>query len=588
MLPAAPAVVRSYATAKPAASEVSSILESRIAGSSVGSNVEETGRVLSVGNGIGRVWDLKNSVLHSSVALGNPIDGKGPIRATERHRAALKAPGILPRRSVNQPMMTGIKPIDAMVPIGRGQRELIISDRQTGKTTVAIDTILNQRRWNEGKDEEKKLYCVYVAVGQKCSTIAQLVKTLEENDAMKYSIIVAATASEAAPLQYFAPFSGCAMGKWFCDNGKHGLRIYFGLGGSHHCRFTPQSRRASHRSTDHPTLHVEDRITERSTTTCASHGSSSASLARLVIPADKRKRAWKWWRWCRRISIRALPLCASKNYQSDVVNFYVIPSDDSSPPPSHKWTLEPSRSHPPPLYYLPAVLTPSQEAFIAKRKAESLIFKVAETAEKEWSAFLDERDTSINEVRELQRRVSEEEAHKQVEQEAAKAEDHTGPSPVHNTEKNENTVPELSPSEPRMDVDKTVTEEGHGPTSKQDGLKPDEPERKDDPTAMQAPPNMADNDTSRRMYSVISNFLLAEAAPWCTRLAIFPSRAYLVWRISIFVPRMWQALYEQLKFFFNLYFLLVALSQFIPAFRTGFLITYIAPLAFVLLVTMGL
>ncbi|KAF8494243.1 P-loop containing nucleoside triphosphate hydrolase protein [Russula emetica] len=211
MLPTAPAVVRSYATAKPAASEVSSILESRIAGSSVGSNVEETGRVLSVGNGIGRVWDLKNSVLHSSVALGNPIDGKGPIQATERRRAALKAPGILPRHSVNQPMMTGIKPIDAMVPIGRGQRELIIGDRQTGKTAVAIDTILNQRRWNEGKDEEKKLYCVYIAVGQKRYTIAQLVKTLEENDAMKYSIIVAATASEAAPSQYLAPFSGCAM-----------------------------------------------------------------------------------------------------------------------------------------------------------------------------------------------------------------------------------------------------------------------------------------------------------------------------------------------------------------------------------------
>lgn len=147
---------------------------------------------------------------------------RAPIQTTEHRRAALKAPGILPRHSVNQPMMTGIKPIDAMVPIGRGQRELIIGDRQTGKTTVAIDTILNQRRWNEGKDEEKKLYCVYVAVGQKRSTIAQLVKTLEENDAMKYSIIVAATASEAAPLQYFAPFSGCAMGEWFCDNGKHG------------------------------------------------------------------------------------------------------------------------------------------------------------------------------------------------------------------------------------------------------------------------------------------------------------------------------------------------------------------------------
>ena len=123
-------------------------------------------------------------------------------------------------------MQTGLKPIDAMVPIGRGQRELIIGDRQTGKTAVAIDTILNQKRWNDGQDESKKLYCVYVAVGQKRSTVAQLVQTLEENDAMKYTIIVAATASEAAPLQYLAPFSGCAMGEWFRDNGKHACIIY--------------------------------------------------------------------------------------------------------------------------------------------------------------------------------------------------------------------------------------------------------------------------------------------------------------------------------------------------------------------------
>ncbi|RXW23052.1 hypothetical protein EST38_g2824 [Candolleomyces aberdarensis] len=273
---------RAYATAKPAASEVSSILESRISGTSVAGNVEETGRVLSVGDGIGRVWGLRNVQAEEMVefssgvrgmclnleadnvgvsifgndrlikegdtvkrtgqivdvpvgpgllgrvvnALGDPIDGKGPIEASERRRASVKAPGILPRRSVNQPMMTGLKPIDAMVPIGRGQRELIIGDRQTGKTAVAIDTILNQRRWNEGTDETKKLYCVYVAVGQKRSTVAQLVQTLEENDAMKYTIIVAATASEAAPLQYLAPFSGCAMGEWFRDNGKHALIVY--------------------------------------------------------------------------------------------------------------------------------------------------------------------------------------------------------------------------------------------------------------------------------------------------------------------------------------------------------------------------
>lgn len=184
-----------------------------------GDTVRRTGQIVDVPVGpglLGRVVD----------ALGDPIDGKGPIQAAERRRASLKAPGILPRRSVNQPMMTGLKPIDAMVPIGRGQRELIIGDRQTGKTAVAIDTILNQKRWNDGQEEDKKLYCVYVAIGQKRSTVAQLVQTLEENDAMKYTIIVAATASEAAPLQYLAPFSGCAMGEWFRDNGKHGKIFY--------------------------------------------------------------------------------------------------------------------------------------------------------------------------------------------------------------------------------------------------------------------------------------------------------------------------------------------------------------------------
>ena len=159
-------------------------------------------------------------------ALGNPIDGKGPIKAAERRRAQVKAPGVLPRASVSEPMLTGMKSVDAMVPIGRGQRELIIGDRQTGKTAVAIDTILNQKRWNDSSDEKKKLYCIYVAVGQKRSTVAQLVQTLEENDAMKYSVVVAATASEAAPLQYLAPFAGTAIGEWFRDNGKHALIIY--------------------------------------------------------------------------------------------------------------------------------------------------------------------------------------------------------------------------------------------------------------------------------------------------------------------------------------------------------------------------
>jgi F-type H+-transporting ATPase subunit alpha len=159
-------------------------------------------------------------------ALGDPIDGKGPIKTTERRRAQLKAPGILPRQSVREPVQTGLKSVDAMVPIGRGQRELIIGDRQTGKTAVALDCMLNQKRWNSGSDEKKKLYCVYVAVGQKRSTVAQLVQTLEENDAMKYCIIVAATASEAAPLQYIAPFTGTSMGEYFRDNGKHAVIIF--------------------------------------------------------------------------------------------------------------------------------------------------------------------------------------------------------------------------------------------------------------------------------------------------------------------------------------------------------------------------
>ncbi|KAL2137033.1 hypothetical protein VTI74DRAFT_10509 [Chaetomium olivicolor] len=283
---AAPAVsaiqARTYADAKASPTEVSSILEQRIRGVQEESGLAETGRVLSVGDGIARVHGMANVQAEELVefasgvkgmcmnleagqvgvvlfgsdrlvkegetvkrtgeivdvpvgpellgrvvdALGNPIDGKGPINTKEKRRAQLKAPGILPRRSVNQPVQTGLKSVDAMVPIGRGQRELIIGDRQTGKTAVALDTMLNQKRWNNGTDESKKLYCIYVAVGQKRSTVAQLVKTLEENDAMKYSIVVAATASEAAPLQYIAPFTGASIGEWFRDNGKHSLVIY--------------------------------------------------------------------------------------------------------------------------------------------------------------------------------------------------------------------------------------------------------------------------------------------------------------------------------------------------------------------------
>ncbi len=185
-----------------------------------GDTVKRTGAIVEVpvGKGLlGRVLD----------GLGNPIDGKGEIaNVAERRRVDVKAPGIIPRKSVNEPMQTGIKAIDSLIPIGRGQRELIIGDRQTGKTAIAIDTIINQRNVNKSTDEKTKLYCIYVAIGQKRSTVAQIVKTLEDAGAMEYTIVVAATASEPAPLQYLAPFSGCTMGEWFRDNGMHALIIY--------------------------------------------------------------------------------------------------------------------------------------------------------------------------------------------------------------------------------------------------------------------------------------------------------------------------------------------------------------------------
>jgi F-type H+-transporting ATPase subunit alpha len=170
-----------------------------------------------VGKGLlGRVVD----------ALGNPIDGKGPIKADKRERVDVKAPGIIPRKSVHEPMATGLKAVDALIPIGRGQRELIIGDRQTGKTAIALDTILNQKPLNATGDEKVKLYCVYVAVGQKRSTVAQFVKVLEEQGALEYSVIVAATASDPAPMQFLAPFAGCTMGEYFRDNGMHAVIIY--------------------------------------------------------------------------------------------------------------------------------------------------------------------------------------------------------------------------------------------------------------------------------------------------------------------------------------------------------------------------
>ncbi|WP_374393295.1 F0F1 ATP synthase subunit alpha [Sphingopyxis sp.] len=184
-----------------------------------GDVVKRTGTIVDVpvGKGLlGRVVD----------GLGNPIDGKGPIKADKRMRVEVKAPGIIPRTSVHEPVQTGLKALDALVPVGRGQRELIIGDRQTGKTAVAIDTFINQKEANKGTDESKKLYCIYVAVGQKRSTVAQIVRQLEENGAMEYSIVVAATASEPAPLQFLAPYTGCTMGEFFRDNGMHAVIVY--------------------------------------------------------------------------------------------------------------------------------------------------------------------------------------------------------------------------------------------------------------------------------------------------------------------------------------------------------------------------
>lgn len=264
------------------APEIASVLEEKILGTKSSQDLEETGRVLSIGDGIARVYGLKNCQAEEMVefssglkgmalnlepdnvgvvvfgndkliregdvvkrtgsivdvpigpellgrvvdALGNPIDGKGPLNTATRARVGVKAPGIMPRASVREPMQTGIKAVDSLVPIGRGQRELIIGDRQTGKTAVAIDAIINQKRFNDAGDEKKKLFCIYVAIGQKRSTVAQIVKRLTDADAMKYSIVVSATASDAAPLQYLAPYSGCAMGEFFRDNGMHALIIF--------------------------------------------------------------------------------------------------------------------------------------------------------------------------------------------------------------------------------------------------------------------------------------------------------------------------------------------------------------------------
>ena len=264
------------------AAEISSIIKDQIENFGTDAEVAEVGQVLSVGDGIARVYGLDNvqagemvefpggvsgmalnletdnvgvvifgddrgikegdtvkrtgNIVDAPVgrgllgrvvdALGNPIDGKGEIKSSERSIVDVRAPGIIPRKSVHEPVQTGLKAIDSLVPVGRGQRELIIGDRQTGKTAVAIDTILNQKIINNGDDESKKLYCVYVAIGQKRSTVAQIVKELDERGALEYTVVVAATASEPAPLQYLAPYTGSAIGEWFRDNKMHSLIIY--------------------------------------------------------------------------------------------------------------------------------------------------------------------------------------------------------------------------------------------------------------------------------------------------------------------------------------------------------------------------
>jgi F-type H+-transporting ATPase subunit alpha len=264
------------------AAEISAILKDQIANFGTEAEVTEVGRVLSVGDGIARIYGLDEvqagemvefedgtrgmalnletdnvgvvifgndrhikegdtvkrtkSIVDVPVGkgllgrvvdpLGTPLDGKGPIEGDERRLAEVKAPGIIPRQSVSEPMQTGLKAIDSLIPIGRGQRELIIGDRQTGKTAIALDTFINQRQNFESGDEKKQLYCVYVAIGQKRSSVAKVVKLLEDHGAMQYTIVVAATASDPAPLQFLAPYAGCSMGEWFRDNGMHALIVY--------------------------------------------------------------------------------------------------------------------------------------------------------------------------------------------------------------------------------------------------------------------------------------------------------------------------------------------------------------------------
>jgi F-type H+-transporting ATPase subunit alpha len=218
-------------------------------------------------------------------ALGEPIDGKGPLTDVTRGRVEVKAPGIVPRRSVHEPVQTGLKAIDSLVPIGRGQRELIIGDRQTGKTALAIDAILNQKQVNESGDEKSKLYCIYVAIGQKRSTVAQIVKTLQDYDALKYSIVVAATASEPAPLQFIAPYAGCAMGEYFRDNGMHAVMIYDDLS-KHAVAYRQMSlllrRPPGREAYPGDVFYLHSRLLERAAKMNPDHGSGSLTALPVI------------------------------------------------------------------------------------------------------------------------------------------------------------------------------------------------------------------------------------------------------------------------------------------------------------------
>src|SRR6266851_3919501 len=323
------------------AAEISAILKQQIAGFGSEADVAEIGQVLSVGDGIARIYGLdkvqagemvefpngmKGMALNLETdnvgvvifgedsgiregdtvkrtgaivdvpvgrgllgrvvdGLGNPIDGKGPLTDVSRMRVEVKAPGIIPRRSVHEPVQTGLKAIDSLVPIGRGQRELIIGDRQTGKTALAIDTILNQRQVNAGDDEAKKLYCIYVAIGQKRSTVAQIVKVLQDYGALDYSIVVAATASEPAPLQFLAPYAGCAMGEYFRDNGMHAVMVYDDLS-KHAIAYRQMSlllrRPPGREAYPGDVFYLHSRLLERAAKMNDEHGSGSLTALPVI------------------------------------------------------------------------------------------------------------------------------------------------------------------------------------------------------------------------------------------------------------------------------------------------------------------